>query len=377
VGAYQVLLIAGIAVMCAAAALGWRVSQMKHSSRYGEGPGFHLAWLAIFLGLAYLSILARRNMVLFALGALPCMAAGLAVVASRMKGATRNGLASLGLASAPLLLAGSAGLVAAVTTNTYYHWNGTTREFGLGVLEGRFPVRAAAFAREAGLPARLYNDLTSGGYLTWDAPVQGGVFIDGRLEVYDTRFFSEYVTALSNPVAWKQQAERYGINTVFLFHRWSNRHHLIRFLVRDPAWKLVYHDEVAILFVRAHGKEGILAKAREIYPRWRERTSVALQEPTPGWQRPLGRVAALDSYAPLLIMIGQRDSAIEIYEQLLEFRLPPHTERPARIQIGLYLAERGVWGAALEHLERAVLLDPSDPRVKQLIREVRDRRSSQ
>ena len=40
-----------------------------------------------------------------------------------------------------------------------------THEFGWGVLEGTFPVRAAAFVREARLPPELYNDVAAGGYL--------------------------------------------------------------------------------------------------------------------------------------------------------------------------------------------------------------------
>ena len=170
--------------------------------------------------------------------------------------------------------------------------------------------------------------------------------------------------------------ERYGIHTVFLFHRWSNRHNTIRFLVQDPAWKLVYHDEVAVLFTRIRGNEQSIAKAHEIYPRWQRSILTTLHGPTSRWQWPVARVTALDSYASLLLLIGERESAIEIYDQLLEFKLPPHKESPARIQIGLYLAERGVWDKALEHLERAAALDPSDRRLKQLIREVKDRRPS-
>jgi len=111
-------------------------------------------------------------------------------------------------------------------------------------------LRAAAFSREAGLQPRPYNDLTTGGYLTWDAAVEGGVFIDGRLEVYDTEFFTQYVSAFSNARSRRQQLETYEIQTVLLFHHWSNRHGMIRLLVHDPGWTLVYLDDVAVIFVR-------------------------------------------------------------------------------------------------------------------------------
>ena len=149
------------------------------------------------------------------------------------------------------------------------------------------PSKTAALPNPlAGLPAPLYNDLTAGGYLTWGEAVPGGVFIDGRLEVYDTAFFSEYLAALSNPAAWRKQADALGIQTVVLFHRWANRQSLIHALMPDPEWSLVYHDEVAAVFVRTRGNEKIIALAREIYPAWRERTDERLSGALRPWQSP-------------------------------------------------------------------------------------------
>src|SRR5262249_14221690 len=55
---------------------------------------------------------------------------------------------------------------------------------GLGIAEGRFPVKAADFV-DANLPdARLYNDVSFGGYLIWRGYPRRRVFIDGRNEVH-------------------------------------------------------------------------------------------------------------------------------------------------------------------------------------------------
>ncbi len=376
IGAFQVLFFFGIGLTCAAAVAGWRGTKDTKAAGEEPAPGFDLAWLLIFLGLACLSVLARRNMSLFALGATPIIGAFLAEMGRRAGARLGDVYRKVSGTAAPLLLVSCIGLVVAVATNAYYWRDGTTREFGLGILDVNFPMRAAAFSREAGLQPKLYNDLTSGGYLTWDAPVPGGVFIDGRLEVYDTEFFTRYISAFTDARVLQEQLDNYGVNTILLFYRWRNRHPMIRFLALDPEWTLVYHDEVAVIFVRTSGNEEILARARKIYPRWQKRIKTALLAPTSRWQRPVGRVTALENYAGLLLLLGERESAVKFYEQLLKFELPRGTESMARIQVGLYLAERGMWDKALQYLERAAELDPSDMRLTQLIREVRDRRPS-
>ena len=372
IGAYQALFFLSVGVICLAAVAGLRPPKQGTSTGEASPPGFNLAWAMIFAGLAYLSLLARRNMALFAFGATPIVGACLALIGSRatrrMKGLYRK----VAAAASPTLIAACIALIGAVATNAYYWRDGTTREFGLGILDVNFPIRAAAFSRQAGLPPRLYNDLTAGGYLTWEPPVKGGVFIDGRLEVYDAEFFRYYVSAFNNPRLWRQQLDKYGINTVLLFHRWRNRHPMIRALLLDPAWTLVYHDEVAVIFVRNRGNEASIDRARALYPAWREKISEALDSPTSPWQRPVGRVKALSSYASLLFLIGETGSAIELEQRLLDFPLPAAQEVRARIIIGSYLAGRGELRQALAHLEQAARLDPSNRPLRKMIRSIRN-----
>ena len=370
--AYQVFFFFSIAVVCIAAAAGLGASRKGGASSDERNPAFNLAWAAFFGCLAYLSFLARRNTALFAMGAAPIVGACLALIRDKMPGPWRDAARRMGRVSGPVLLTGCLALIVAVATNTYYRWDGTVREFGLGTFGTNFPARAAAFAREVGLPPRLYNDMTAGGYLAWDAAVEEGVFIDGRLEVYDTEFFSAYMSAFSDPRVWQQQMEGYGINTILLFHRWGNRHPMIRALVAIPEWTLVYHDEVAVIFVRSRGNEAAIAGAREIYPLWHEKVSAALRRPTPRWQWPIERATALHSYAGLLSSIGQVDEAVKFYEALLEFRPRPYQESAARHYLGVYLARQGQRDQALAHLERAAELDPADRNLQEALQKVRD-----
>src|SRR5262249_33469918 len=69
-----------------------------------------LADVAAFVGVAYLSLLARRNMALYAMGGAPCIAACLAVLAARLPDAVAAVLpaleSALGAALAVVLVAG-------------------------------------------------------------------------------------------------------------------------------------------------------------------------------------------------------------------------------------------------------------------------------
>jgi hypothetical protein len=150
-----------------------------------------LAGLLVFAGLAYLSLLARRNMALFAMGAAPFIARCLRVLADRWPVRMRRGasvISAVATGGVLLVVSGAAWFVA---SNGLYLWNFEVHEFGAGVLESNFPIRAAAFVREAGLPGRLFCDLGSGGYLTWDSTIEDKVYVDGRGEVYN-EFYLEY-----------------------------------------------------------------------------------------------------------------------------------------------------------------------------------------
>jgi hypothetical protein len=155
-----------------------------------------------------------------------------------------------------------------------------------------------------------------------------------------------------------------------LFHRWGNRHFLIRTLVRDPRWALVYHDEVAVVFVRAANNARVVATAREAFPSWYEKTQAMLSAPVASWQVPVERTTALQSYAALLFTIGEAEAGVREYERLLALDVPGDVEGLVRFRIGYYLASKGDLNAARLHLVRAAALRPDDRRVRELIERI-------
>jgi tetratricopeptide (TPR) repeat protein len=251
-----------------------------------------------------------------------------------------------------------------VASNRYYRWNGATHAFGLGVYEANFPIAASRFAREARLQPHLYNDLSAGGYLTWAQPVADGVFIDGRLEVYDTEFFSYYRRGLEDLSYWYDAARKYDIRSVIIFHRWPNRHGLIRRLAQDPRWRLVHKDEVAVVFAPVTAA----ADLAPLTSRYAQETASRLrQRRAAWWQYPGEQAVALRSYADLNLVLGDLDTALAAYDELLELGVTPAEEAEVRYRYAVFLARRGDANRARLMLERARSLLPADERVARLL----------
>jgi len=325
-----------------------------------------VAGLLIFGGFVYLSLLARRNTALFAFATAPFVALCVAVLTSRLSTASRRWRSVYGEVGA---LALPALLVAAgffVVTNGYYRWSLNPREFGLGILEAKFPIRASAFARELHLPPQLYNDIGGGGYLSWDRPVDGGVYIDGRLEVYDIALLRSSIAGRADPPQWQLEADRLGVRTVMLLHQNKTNGRLIKWLLESPDWTLVYFDEVAVLFVRRAGSESVIDAAGKRFAEADRETVARLRSPVSSWQWHTGRMEGVWAYASLVNMMGYGSDSAYWYERLLD--LGPAAENELEIRIGLasYYAQAGALAAAREQLQRAARLAPGNSRIAQV-----------
>jgi tetratricopeptide (TPR) repeat protein len=212
--------------------------------------------------------------------------------------------------------------------------------------------------------------MTAGGYLTWDDPTGMGVYVDGRLEVYDTPFFSAYMDNLSNFEGWKKDADARGIQSVMVFHRWANRHGLIRMLLSTSEWRLVYHDETAVIFVRAAGRGDLVAAARTAFTAsWQQKTEQALGGPrqTFPWQWSIDRYTGQLAYARVLETLGEREGALKWFEAAIATGLAPEYEVDTRQRVAQYLASAGQFAQARLHLQRAAAVDPSNATTRNML----------
>jgi hypothetical protein len=281
-------------------------------------PRLDLADVAVFVGVAYLSVLARRNIALFALAGMPCVASALAVLVDRVPEAARRWLRALESATAATTVPAALALGWWIASNGFYRWNDDMHEFGLGVFPVRAPIRAAAFVRAQGLPGPWFNDLSTGGYFAWDPPIAGGVYVDGRLEVYEADFLDAYVRQLASPPAWQAEMDRRGIQTAILFHWWPNVQALVRHLTTDPRWALAYYDENVLVALRHAGNEAVIARAQAAFVGARAETERFLLETPDTWRYPVGRARGLLVYATLLDRLGRRDEAARARRRLAE-----------------------------------------------------------
>jgi tetratricopeptide (TPR) repeat protein len=332
----------------------------------GGNAGLDLANLAAFVGLAYLSTLARRNMALFALGAAPIVARCLAMLGPRLQ---RRWSAHRELGKAAMVLVLLPAMIVAawlVASNRFYWWNGQLFEFGTGILEASAPIKASAFVKEQSFPPPLYNDWTSGGYLTWDQPVEGGVYIDSRGEVYDDQFYSDYLARLKQPARWQDEADHLGFQTVILLHVWSAHRPLLNWLLKDQRWAMVYFDESAAVFLRRAGNEALIETAIGAFESSRARTERALLDRAGSWQWPAGKARGLVGYASVLDAMGKGSEAVPFYARALEIGAPRNLEVGAALRLVQYHIARGERDLARAYLDRAAGADPGNPGIARL-----------
>jgi tetratricopeptide (TPR) repeat protein len=229
-----------------------------------------------------------------------------------------------------------------------------------------FPARAFAFVKAMKLPGPPYNDVATGGYLAWDRAVDGGVYIDGRLEVYDVDFFSNYIRGLSDPAHWQADVDARGIQTVVFLHWWPNHRPLIRHLLGDRRWALVYFDEVVLVLIRREGHAELIARCADTFGPLRQQIADDLLKPVSSWQWPVGRVRGLGMYAALLDLAGKPDEAVRFYSRLLELRPPARDEGAVELRLAQYHAGKGEMSLARLYLRQAAQADPTNPGIATL-----------
>ena len=370
IGSYQAFVFAFVGLAVAAGLVRAFARRSTRGPASEPSEGFDVGVLAFAAALAWLSLLARRNIGIFAVGAVPFVGACAGILLARLpKSLTASSGAAVRAASA-LVLAGALAICGNVVSNNWYAVTGESHEFGLGLMEANFQTRAVQFFREQKLPGPTFNDMTAGGYLTWDEPTGKGVYVDGRLEVYDTPFFSAYLGNLANIQAWKKDADARGIQSVMVFHRWGNRHGFIRALSSLPEWRLVYYDEVAAIFVRVAGNADVIAAAREAFTNtWRARTEQKLGGPwrARSWQWGIDRYTAQLAYARVLETIGDAAGALTWFEKAIAMGLPPDFDVETRLRAAQYLASSGQYAQARVHLEKAAEVDPSNPTTRSML----------
>ncbi len=327
--------------------------------------------------LLVLALLARRNIPLFALVALPAGAAALDATLRRWRAgrapasAGWRGRATPVLAGLTVVIA--LVLIGDVVSNRFFARDGTQRYFGSGPAPGFYPEGAARFVASRSIEGEVLNDMTMGGYLAWSWYPQRRVFIDGRLEVHHADLFTDFLALQQDPRRFESIVRARGIGAVLWSHRRSlDAVPLLRHLASSPDWSPVFADLSAVVFVRrregAPGRQdpqeidlGAPALVRDILQQIRavERPAAG-GDPLPEWLRrviPRRQVPVAEVSAALFFAaVDRHDAAERLLGEAID-RAPENAV--LHYNLALVLARAGRDPEALEALETAVRLDRS------------------
>jgi hypothetical protein len=100
----------------------------------------------------------------------------------------------------------------------------------------------------------MFNNQGWGGYLEWAAWPRHQVFLDGRIELHPPQVWFDYLDVVFPSARWRALLEQYDVTYLVLSK--VEQKDLIDDLHSDPAWRLDYEDDQAVVFSRASASAG-------------------------------------------------------------------------------------------------------------------------
>ena len=249
-----------------------------------------------------------------------------------------------------------------------------------------YPERALAFLREQGITGNVINDHLWGNFIIWDSYPALRPYIDGRF--FHKRFYEEYNPLMAGQPGWDRVFDRYGITIAVLVYSPSERQRLNDRLFHDPRWRLVYWDDVALIYLKdAAGNGRVIAERgndlvnpdRSLYDEFpgKDRGFVErvdrlaernLREAGPSWKALV--VAGNAAFA-----LGDTARARERFAASL--RHAPGPDPWLYYRIALCYRREGDLAGTEEHLLKALALVPGSRTVQEQLDQVRFLRQGQ
>lgn len=141
---------------------------------------------------------------------------------------------------------GMALLLAAGIYGAQLRWGDLSNQKLQQAADQLFPEKASRYIETHASPDPLFNPYDWGGYLMWRLPGRL-VSIDGRAQLYGDDGLTRFFATRTGAPGWRDYPQLQKANTV-LVERESPLASLLRM---DPAYKLVYEDQSAVIFVHA------------------------------------------------------------------------------------------------------------------------------
>ncbi len=200
--------------------------------------------LALIAGTGFLSLLAGRNIALFAVVATPVLSRHVSVfLADRgwnLRPSTRVSPRMNRLNWALLIVI----LLVGVVKIGYAVAPATVRAAQIEYL----PVEVTEYINEARPNGKMFNSYNWGGYLMFGAP-EYPIYVDGRTDLYGDEFLREYLNTVFLQEDYEVVFDKWGVDWVVI----EAASVLSSAMRQDPDWVVTYEDSMAVVFQRAEG----------------------------------------------------------------------------------------------------------------------------
>ena len=91
-----------------------------------------------------------------------------------------------------------------------------------------------------------------GGFLIWRLYPQATVFVDGRVELYPTSIWEDYLHIATASASWSEFLDRYQVDFLVLS---KERHKALIQAASRQGWYCRGEDSVAVILARSPGEE--------------------------------------------------------------------------------------------------------------------------
>ena len=228
------------------------------------------AEILLALGWLHLALIAQRNLPLFAIAAAPLVARGL--MAAIEAGRTAP-LAAFVARFSRWFIGGSESFEETDRIGRVF----LTSALGISLVgallmaphppgdnfkstyDPKFYPEAALKLLRAPESTRIFTEDEWGDYLIYNLYPQRKVFIDGRSDFYGDEFGERYLDVMNVQTGWQKTLDKYGVDTIVLSPKFA----LSSTLKISRDWRVVYDDQVALIFRRNTPPTGSLVSSDE------------------------------------------------------------------------------------------------------------------
>jgi len=235
----------------------------------------------------------------------------------------------------------------ALTSDSFYLREGVARRWGPGPTPANYPVEAAEHLAAVG-DLRLANNVDAASTIV--AGGRGQVAIDGRTEAYPVRAWQAYSELKRGDTDALQRLRTWRAEGVCLAHRNPATQALIRTLLEQPEWSLVFADDAGVAFL----PRSLATTATNADVLRRGSTSLRAQLAAAAPRSAVGQADRAVAWAALLLLAGDTTTA----EEFLLLARERCAEHPIALHNhGNLLLARGEFRGALRLFQTAARLN--------------------